>query len=88
MSLPRLGPRDFLHKEQEALERAPYERITLRPLSPTIGAEIGGVDLASVDDETFAEIERAHLDYKAIFFRKQDISTEQHLAFARRFGDL
>ena len=88
MSLPRLGPRDFLHKEQEALEHAPYERITLRPLSPTIGAEIGGVDLASVDDETFAEIERAHLDYKAIFFRKQDISTEQHLAFARRFGDL
>lgn len=88
MSLPRLGPRDFLHKQQEALERVPYERISLRPLSPTIGAEIEGVDLGSLDDDSFAEIERAHLDYKVIFFRNQDITTEQHLAFARRFGDL
>ena len=88
MSLPRLGPRDCLNKQQEALERVAYERISLRPLSPTIGAEIGGVDLGSVDDETFAEIERAHLDYKVIFFRNQDINTEQHLAFARRFGEL
>ncbi len=88
MSLPPLGPRDFLHKEQEALERDPYERISLRRLSPTIGAEIEGVDLGSVDDETFAEIERAHLDYKVVFFRNQDITTEQHLAFARRFGEL
>ena len=28
------------------------------------------------------------LDYKVIFFRDQDITTEQHLAFAGRFGDL
>ncbi len=88
MSLPPLGPRDFLHKEQEALERNPYERFSLRRLSPTIGAEIEGVDLGSVDAETFAEIERAHLDYKVIFFRDQDLTVEQHLAFARRFGEL
>ena len=31
---------------------------------------------------------RALLDYKVIFFRDQDITTEQHLAFARRFGEL
>ncbi|MCH6560859.1 MAG: TauD/TfdA family dioxygenase [Myxococcales bacterium] len=82
------GPRPFLHEMREELEQAPYKRITLRPLSPTIGAEIGGVDLGDLDDETFAEIERAHLDYKVIFFRDQDITTEQHLAFARRFGEL
>ncbi len=82
------GPRPFLHEMREELERAPCKRITLRPLSPTIGAEIGGVDLGDLDGETFAEIERAHLDYKVIFFRDQDITTEQHLAFARRFGEL
>jgi taurine dioxygenase len=41
-----------------------------------------------LDDETFAEIERAHLDYKVIFFRDQDLTIGQHLAFARRFGEL
>ncbi len=84
----RYGPRPFLHDMRQGLERAPYKRITLRPLSPTIGAEIGGVDLGDLDAETFAEIERAHLDYKVIFFRDQDLTTEQHLAFARRFGEL
>ncbi len=73
---------------REVLEQVPYKRITLRSLSPTIGAEIGGVDLGDLDAETFAEIERAHLDYKVIFFRDQDVTTEQHLAFARRFGEL
>ncbi len=84
----RYGPRPFLHDMRQVLERAPYKRVTLRPLSPTIGAEIGGVDLGDLDAETFAEIERAHLDYKVIFFRDQDVTTEQHLAFARRFGEL
>ncbi len=84
----RYGPRPFLHEMREVLEQVPYKRITLRSLSPTIGAEIGGVDLGDLDAETFAEIERAHLDYKVIFFRDQDLTTEQHLAFARRFGEL
>ncbi len=84
----RYGPRPFLHDMRQGLEQVPYKRITLRSLSPTIGAEIGGVDLGDLDDETFAEIERAHLDYKVVFFRDQDITTEQHLAFARRFGEL
>ena len=62
---------------------------TVQPLSPTIGAEITGVDLRQpVSSATRAEIHRALLDWKVVFFRGQDISSEQHLAFARRFGDL
>ena len=69
--------------------RRPYERITPNPLSPTIGAEIGGVSLAEpMDDETFDEVHRALLEFKVIFFRDQDITPEQHVAFAGRFGDL
>jgi taurine dioxygenase len=63
--------------------------ITITPKSPTIGAEIGGVDLANeLSDEAIGVIRRALLDHKVIFFRDQDITTDQHLDFGRRFGDL
>lgn len=59
------------------------------PLNPRIGAEIDGVDLrADLPDQTISEIRRALLTYKVIFFRDQDITQEQHIAFGRRFGDL
>lgn len=63
--------------------------ITITPQSPTIGAEIGGIDLGvELSHETIGVIRRALLDYKVIFLRDQDITTEQHLAFGRRFGEL
>jgi taurine dioxygenase len=63
--------------------------IVERPLSPMIGAEIHGVDLRhDLPDHTIAAIRDALLRHKVIFFRDQDITTEQHIAFARRFGSL
>jgi taurine dioxygenase len=63
--------------------------ITIAPQSPTIGAEIGGVDLSTdLSDDTISEIRQALLDWKVLFFRDQDITTEQHLTFARHFGAL
>jgi taurine dioxygenase len=53
----------------------------------TIGAEIGGVDLSrELADETVAEIRRAWLDHVVIFFRDQELTSAQYLAFAERFG--
>ena len=67
----------------------PASTIVARPLSPTIGAEIHGVDLRDeLSDDTIAGIRAALLQWKVIFFRDQEISTEQHIAFARRFGHL
>lgn len=84
----RAGPRPLKPTYDESAQE-PYRHITTEPLSPTVGAEIGGVSLAEpIDDETFDEIHRALLDYKVIFFRDQDITPEQHVAFARRFGEL
>jgi len=77
-----------VRRERERLAALRFERIAVRPQSATIGAEIEGVDLANVDDATFAEIERAFVEFKVLFFRDQRISTEAHLAFARRFGEL
>jgi taurine dioxygenase len=65
-----------------------YENISVAPLAGALGAEIGGVDLAQpIDDETFAEIRRAHGEFHVIFFRDQNITPEQHKAFGARFGE-
>ena len=60
------------------------------PLTCTIGAEVSGVDLgdAARDDDLFAEIKRLLLQHKVLFLRDQDISRADHVAFARRFGEL
>ena len=60
-----------------------------RPLTPVIGAEIDGIDLTRrlVDDEI--EFVQAALDeHQVVFFRDQDITPEQQVAFAERFGEL
>ena len=67
----------------------PFDTIQAIPLSAALGAEIGGVDLSRpLDDGVIGEIRRALLQFGVIFFQDQDITPEQHLAFARRFGDL
>ncbi|MET8423707.1 TauD/TfdA family dioxygenase [Nocardia sp. NPDC004860] len=74
----------------------PLEDSTLRssigvtPLTCTIGAELSGVDLAAAahDDDLFAELRALLLEYKVLFVRDQDISRADHVALARRFGEL
>ncbi len=63
--------------------------IDVRPLTPHIGAEILDLDLAAdLDDATVAELDKAFMDHKVLFFRDQDITTAQHVAVCRRFGEL
>jgi len=72
-----------------AAAQASFTRLHVAPLTPHIGAEIAGVDLREEqDDATIAEIRAALLAHKVIFFRDQDITPAQHIAFARRFGTL
>ncbi len=63
--------------------------IEVRPLASAIGAEIHGVDLARpLDNRTWASIHDAFHEHLVIFFRDQDITPEQHVAFSRHFGEL
>ena len=65
------------------------QRIDVRPLTSSIGAEIFGVDLAGeLSEETFAEIHQAFHDHLVVFFREQNLSGDQQVAFAKRFGPL
>lgn len=79
------GPR-YRHLSEVA---APYETLRIDKLTPIIGAEISGVDLARpLSQAQQQEIHRALAENSVIFFRDQHISKEQHLAFGRLFGDL
>lgn len=73
----------------QAAARPRTATLSIAPLTPTIGAEVSGIDLSKpVDEETRAALREALLEWKVIFFREQNITTEQHLAFARNFGEL
>jgi taurine dioxygenase len=55
-----------------------------------IGAELVDIKLADAihDDGLFAEIRANLLKHRVLFLRDQDISRAEHVAFARRFGEL
>jgi taurine dioxygenase len=63
--------------------------LEVRPLSPTIGAEIRGIDCAAeLQDDTVAAIRRIWLEHLVVFFPDQHLDDETQIAFARRFGEL
>jgi len=61
---------------------AEYRRITVTPIAGALGAEIGSVDLAELDDETVAEIRAAWLRHLVVFFRDQQLDSDAFVAFA------
>ena len=83
------GPATHLASERDRLRALTWEHFTARPLSPSIGAEISGIDLRQeLSDAAIADLDRALADYKVLFFRDQPITSAQHVAFAGRFGAL
>lgn len=84
-----VGPLTHLRAERERLAGLRWTSFEARPLGATLGAEIEGVDLTQdLPDAVIAELRRALLDYKVIFFRDQPLDAARHVAFARRFGEL
>ena len=63
--------------------------VEARPVAGFVGAEVSGVDLSTeLTDAEVADIRTALLRHKVIFFRDQDITPEQQIAFGRRFGEV
>jgi taurine dioxygenase len=62
-------------------------QLEVRPLSPLIGAELHGVDLAQPLGEDVVAAVRAALNrHHVIFFRDQELSPAAQADFARQFG--
>ena len=64
-------------------------RFDIRPSSPAVGAEILGVDLSQpLSAEETGDLRAALNEYGVIFFRDQELTSEQHIAFAERFAPI
>jgi taurine dioxygenase len=62
---------------------------SLRPLTPTVGAEVVGVDLGGeLGAETVAWLRQALLDHLVLFFHDQVLTPDDHLRLARAFGEI
>jgi taurine dioxygenase len=76
---------NLLKKEQAMKSKS----ISVHKLTPTIGAELEGIDLSlPVSDERLREINDALLENLVIFFRNQNLTPAQHKALGRSFDRL
>jgi taurine dioxygenase len=63
--------------------------VEIRPLTAVVGAEVGGIRCTGdLTEETVDTLRDALLEHGVLFFRGQELSDEEHLAFALRFGPL
>ena len=60
----------------------------IKLLSGALGAEISGIDLKDSSYENWSKINNLLLEHKALFFRDQNITSEEQIALAKRFGPL
>ncbi len=64
-----------------------YKSIRVAPLAGALGAEIGGVDLATLkDDAVWKEILRAFVEHSVIVFRDQKLEPADIMRVGERFG--
>jgi len=64
----------------------PARFIEVKPLAAAMGAEIGGVSIADLSDEAFAEVRDALFRHKMVFIRGQRLTHAEHERFSLRFG--
>jgi taurine dioxygenase len=67
----------------------PRAGIQVKPLSPAVGAQVGGVDVAqALDDATFEAIRDCWHEYGVLCIPGQTLSEMEQVRFAERFGEL
>ncbi|MGW7573972.1 TauD/TfdA dioxygenase family protein [Streptomyces sp. NPDC054765] len=78
-----------LHRTPDGWDDRPYERFEVVPQAATIGAEIRGLDLSRpLSDGLRAELNRALLEWKVLFFRGQHLTSAAQREFAGNWGEL
>jgi len=62
--------------------------VNFRPIADHVGVEALDIDLNAIDDAGFDTLRRAVADHGVLFVRDQQLSPEQHIALARRWGGI
>jgi len=62
--------------------------MNIKLLSGALGAEILGIELKDSSEKNFKIINDLLLEHKVIFFRNQNITTEEQISLAKCFGPL
>jgi len=66
-----------------------YNTIRVNPLGGALGAEISGIDLnEAIPDEQLTEVRQVFGQYAVIFFRNQNLTPENEIRFAKRWGEI
>lgn len=74
--------------ERTAFDRA-YQSITVTPMTPVVGAEIGNIDLSQpLSEIQLQEVTQAFTDHAVLVFRDQKLTRDDHKRFGRYFGRL
>src|SRR5256885_15318350 len=60
--------------------------LSIQPVTPTLGAEVTGVDLKTISGEDLAAVERAFAQHSVLFFRDQSLALDDLLKATARFG--
>ena len=64
-------------------------QIEVVPVSGGVGVEVHNVDIKSgIDSGTFDELRAAFVEHGLIFLRDQNITPDEHIAFAERWGEI
>ena len=66
--------------------RAAHSPFEVVPVKAALGAEVSGIDLTKLDDQTFKRLHAAWLDNVMLVFRGQSVSPEDLVNLVRRFG--
>ena len=63
--------------------------VEIRPVSGGVGVELANVDIGGgLSDADFAAIQDSFIEHGLVFLHGQDMTPEQHIEFAERFGEL
>jgi taurine dioxygenase len=62
--------------------------LTIKHTSAPLGHELVGIDLKTIDQRTFKELDDAYKQYGVIVVRGQNLSPRELVDFSGRFGKL
>lgn len=72
--------------ESGSRERGPALRV--KPLGTTLGAEVTGVDLRTLDGWAWSRVQSAFHEFAVLVFPEQHLASDEQRRFAERFGPI